>query len=118
VTNGLCPITGNQGNPNKTTLVALLGSCACILPARGALPLMLQKVVNRKPVPFMPHKHVPDYLLCYVVETLACGHTLTVYPQTDALVAVRRDCQECGQPVPKKKPYSVTSARPAVERTA
>jgi hypothetical protein len=56
----------------------------------------LQKVVHRKPVAFQPHAHVPDYLLCYVVETLACGHTLTTFPQSDPLIAVRRDCKDCG----------------------
>lgn len=56
---------------------------------------MLQKVLHRKPVAFCPHSHVPDYLLCYCIETLACGHKLTTYPQSDALIAVRRDCKEC-----------------------
>jgi hypothetical protein len=74
---------------------------------------MLQKVVRRNPVPFQPHVTEPTYLLVYVVETLACGHTLTTYPQADPLIAVRRDCLECGEPtsLKKKPPYSVTLAR-------
>jgi hypothetical protein len=55
----------------------------------------LQRVVHRKPVPYMPHAHVPEYLLVYVVETLECGHRVTVYPQADSLIASRRRCQEC-----------------------
>jgi len=56
---------------------------------------MLSKVTHRKPVPFQPHAHVPSYLLCYVVETLACGHSLITHPQGDPLIAVRRDCKKC-----------------------
>jgi len=56
---------------------------------------MLQRVMHRKPVAFQPHAHVPEYLLCYVVETLACGHKIEVFPQADPLIAVRRDCKRC-----------------------
>ncbi len=56
----------------------------------------LRKVVHRKPVPFMPYAHVPEYLLCFCVETLECGHTLQTHPQADPLIAVRRRCQLCG----------------------
>jgi len=68
----------------------------------------LQKVTHRKPVAFQPHAHVPSYLLVYVIETLSCGHTVTTYPQTDPLIAVRRDCKKCGStviefPAPRKK---------------
>jgi hypothetical protein len=57
---------------------------------------ILKRVVHRKPVPYMPHATEPQYLLCYVVETLECGHSVTVYPQADPLIAPRRRCQECG----------------------
>lgn len=72
--------------------------------------MLLKKVVHRKPVPFRPHESEPNYLLCYVVETLECGHKLTVYPNPDPLVAVRRDCKHCGSaesfsaPTSPKKP--------------
>lgn len=56
---------------------------------------MLQKVLHRRPVAFCPHSHVPEYLLVYIVETLACGHKITTYPQADPLIAVRRDCKDC-----------------------
>ncbi len=72
---------------------------------------MLQKVVHRHPVPFQPHAHVPEYLLCYVVETLSCGHKVTTYPAADPLIAVRRDCKHCDpkvlefpSPSPQSKP--------------
>ena len=57
--------------------------------------MRLKKVVHRKPVP-CHHENAPTYLLVYVVETLECGHTLTIYPQADPLIAVRRDCKPCG----------------------
>ncbi|HXM64456.1 MAG TPA: hypothetical protein VN950_26585 [Terriglobales bacterium] len=56
---------------------------------------VLRKVVHRKPVPFMPYAHVPDYLLVHVTETLECGHTLEIFPGVDPLIAQRRRCQEC-----------------------
>jgi hypothetical protein len=31
----------------------------------------------------------------WVQETLECGHTITVYPACDALIAKYRDCPEC-----------------------
>ena len=43
------------------------------MPAKAAL----KRVVHRKPVPYMPHAHVPQYLLVYVVETLERGHKVT-----------------------------------------
>lgn len=71
----------------------------------------LRKVLHRKPVPFMPYAHVPRYLLVHVVETLECGHTLTTYPQSDPLIAVRRRCVNCDDNqvsgVPKKPSGSV-----------
>jgi len=80
--------------------------------------LRLEKVIHRKPVPFRPYESAPNYLLCYVVETLACGHTLTTYPPADPLVAARRQCKECGAKVlganlvefraAKKKPQKVS----------
>lgn len=76
----------------------------------GDTLLRLVQVVHRKPVPYRPYEHVPDYLLCYVIETLACGHQLTTYPAADPLIAVRRDCKDCGSnliefpsPKPKRK---------------
>ncbi len=65
----------------------------------------LRLVTLRTPKAYRPHAHVPDYLLCYVVETLECGHTLTVYPQADPLIARRRACSECEPAsLPQKKP--------------
>lgn len=65
----------------------------------------LRLVTLRTPKAYRPHAHVPDYLLCYVVETLECGHTLTVYPQSDPLIARRRACSECEpSSLPQKKP--------------
>ena len=40
-----------------------------------------------------------DYLGVYCVETLECGHKVATYPQADALIAVRRDCKDCGSNV-------------------
>jgi len=65
-------------------------------PAKEAFHMRLRKVVHRKPVAFRPHSSSPDYLLCYCVETLECGHALTTYPQADPLIAVRRECRVCG----------------------
>lgn len=69
--------------------------------------MRLKKVIHRKPVPFQVSENAPNYLLCYVVETLECGHTVTTYPQVDPLIAVRRDCKDCGSvlqfPVGRKK---------------
>ena len=71
----------------------------------------LRLVTLRTPKAHRPHDHVPEYLLCYVVETLECGHTLTVYPQADPLIARRRVCHECESLVsslpPEKSPHSV-----------
>lgn len=72
------------------------------MPAKATLV----KVVHRKPEPFMPYANHPDYLLCFVTETLACGHALTVFPQNDPLIARHRRCQHCGQ-VPKKPVQAV-----------
>lgn len=80
------------------------------MPAKATL----RRVVHRKPVPFMPHVSEPKYLLVYVVETLECGHRVTVYPQADPLIAQRRSCGECdGDKVvvikaPKKPSASVS----------
>ena len=64
-------------------------------------PVRLQKVVHRKPVPFLLHPEREDraYLGVYCVETLECGHKVATYPQADALIAVRRDCKDCGSNV-------------------
>ena len=71
-----------------------------------------RKVVHRKPVPFRPHEHVPDYLLVYIIETLECGHQIHTFPTADPLIAVRRNCTECDECKPKKKPSaSVTEVR-------
>ena len=80
----------------------------------------MRRVVFRKPVPFMPHVREPKYLLVYVIETLECGHTLRVFPQSDPLIARARHCQSCDEDevtpidVPKKPPESVRL--PIVER--
>ena len=53
----------------------------------------------------MPYPHAPDYLLCFVTETLACGHAVTVFPQNDPLIARHRRCQHCERvQMPPKKP--------------
>lgn len=78
---------------------------------------VLRRVLHRRPVPFMPHAHVPEYLLCFIVETLECGHTVDVYPPDDPLIAVRRRCHACdsGKVVeidaPKKPAVSVSIER-------
>lgn len=74
---------------------------------------VLKRVVHRKPVPYMPFATEPKYLLCYMIETLECDHTVAVYPQADPLIARYRRCQECDRnniiavDVPKKPPASV-----------
>lgn len=113
-----CPITGTEVTPRRYFPRQSFSGLLPKIPATGEFSQMLQKVTHRNPVPFQPHKHVPEYLLCYVIETLACGHQVTIYPQADSLVAVRRDCQQCGGTVPKKKPYSVVSVRSEVHKTA
>ena len=86
------------------------------MPAKATL----SKVVHRKPEPFMPYAHVPEYLLCFVTETLACGHMVTIDPDPDPLIARYRRCHECdaGKVAPisgAKKP--VESVRlPMVEK--
>lgn len=77
------------------------------LPSLGARPLakkvsrvaqyILQKVVSRKPIGFQPNpKKVPNYILCYVEETLECGHVVKVYPgEGETLTARKRSCHEC-----------------------
>jgi hypothetical protein len=74
----------------------------------------LRLVLSRKPVPFMPHASEPKCLLVYVVETLECGHELTVYPQCDPLIAKRRICPDCAALPHAKKPAQ--SVRPEAER--
>jgi len=64
--------------------------------------MRLQKVVSRKPVGHRPHpEQCPEYIVCYCVETLACGHTITSHynPPVERLVAQRRDCKVCGSQV-------------------
>ncbi len=99
------PSRANEGAPAKENL----------LPK----PAALQKVVHRKPVPFRPYAHVPEYLLVYCVEKLECGHELHTHPQADPLIAMRRRCQKCGSVgVPKKLPTSVKLSRLDVRKVA
>jgi hypothetical protein len=70
----------------------------------------LRRVVRRKPVAFRPHVSEPDYLLCYCVEILDCGHTVNTYPQADNLVAVRRRCSCCDE-IPARKSVQLKSAQ-------
>jgi hypothetical protein len=56
--------------------------------------------------------HVPDYLLVYVVESLSCGHKITIYPQADLLIAARRDCKDC-EPKILPFPAPVTTRKKA-----
>ena len=75
----------------------------------------LRLVVRRIPKAYRPHEHVSDYLLCYVIEELECGHEMTVYPQADPLIAKRRLCHKChdaASSLPPKKP-SAGVAKPA-----
>jgi hypothetical protein len=60
----------------------------------------IQLVLSRRPVPFRIKR---NYLGCYVVEALECGHEITVYPQADPLIAKRRNCPECIKPTRKAK---------------
>jgi hypothetical protein len=85
------------------------------MPAKATL----RRVVHRKPVPFRPYAHVPEYLLCHVTETLECGHTLEIFPQADPLIAVRRRCQECDgeqNPIAALKKPSGSVGIPSVRR--
>ncbi len=66
-------------------------------------------VVARKPVPFQPDPRNSQYILVYVTEQLDCGHELTVYPQTDPLVARRRLCPGCATPTARKPAQSVAA---------
>jgi len=61
------------------------------MPAKATL----SRVVHRKPEPFMPFAQLPEYLLCFVTETLECGHELTIFPQCDPLIAHYRRCHAC-----------------------
>jgi hypothetical protein len=82
----------------SNTSFGVQGACSgesALTPAKTAL----RKVVHRRPVPFRPYAHVPEYLLVYCVETLECGHTVETHPQADPLIAVRRRCQECDREV-------------------
>ena len=80
-----------------------------------ALQFIYQKVVRRKPVPFIPNEKNPEYILCYVKEELECGHTIVVHPHDgETLTARKRSCHECsgfiaGLKLPelKKKAQSV-----------
>ena len=72
----------------------------------------LHRVVHRRPVAYRPHENVPEYLLAYCVETLDCGHKLSVYPAADPLIARYRKCPDCDQKVlelPPKKPVQSAS---------
>lgn len=60
--------------------------------------MRLQRVVDRKPVGHRPHPdRCPDYIVCYCVETLECGHAVTTFynPPSDSLIAKRRECKNC-----------------------
>lgn len=78
----------------------------------------LRLVIRREPKPYRPHESEPAYLLCYVIEQLECGHSLTVYPQADPLIAKRRLCQKCQgllEALPPKKPASSVRLKAAQE---
>jgi hypothetical protein len=56
----------------------------------------------------------PEYVVCEQIETLACGHKLTVYQQADACIATRRQCHQCdGLKLAPKKPASNVVEMPA-----
>lgn len=103
------PAVGVQGASPEASLK---------MPVKAAL----KRVVHRKPVPFMPYASEPKYLLVYVIESLECGHRVTVYPQADPLIAARRRCQECdgGEVIAidalKKPSVSVRFANPERKR--
>lgn len=79
----------------------------------------LRLVVRRVPKAYRPHEHVPEYLLCYVIEQLECGHEMTVYPEADLLIAKRRVCHQCQDVskaiLPPKKPAHSVKPNPAEE---
>jgi len=56
-----------------------------------------QRVVSRIPVGFQPDaKKAPKQILCYVIETLECGHEKTVHPSDrEPLTARSRVCHQC-----------------------
>lgn len=68
-----------------------------ITTAKKPAPCSYQKVISRRPVPFQPNpKKEPKHILCYIEETLKCGHTVTVYPgELEPLTARRRNCHDC-----------------------
>jgi len=115
----VCPLSLHASNPAFAVGVRSASPEASFeMPAKAAL----KRVVHRKPVPYMPHASEPKYLLVYVTELLECGHRVTVYPQADALIAVRRRCPECddGKVVSiesaKKPSVSVRSVNPEKKR--
>ena len=66
----------------------------------------LHKVVERRPIAFQPYpENEPSYLLCYVQETLECGHQIDVnfIEGVEVLTAKYRRCPECdsGQALPR-----------------
>lgn len=63
----------------------------------------LRAVLERRPVSFCPHAHIPEYRLTFYVERLACGHEIHTFPQADPLTAKRRVCQECAEQVVLRK---------------
>ena len=70
----------------------------------------LSSVILRTPHPYQPYPKNPQYLLCYVTETLECGHELVFYPHADPLIARRRSCLECAA-LPEKKPVQSVPAK-------
>jgi hypothetical protein len=55
--------------------------------------------------------------VCHFIETLACGHKITTYPQSDPGIATRRNCIDCDgrKKVPRRPPDNVV-VMPVPER--
>jgi hypothetical protein len=122
--------TSAQSRSMVPFVVAVQGAS----PQESPMPLwpkaVLRRVLSRKPMPFSAFPDRPDalnFLRCYMVETLECGHRVETYfnPPVDNLTAKYRRCKKCDEAAnvieitagKKKPPVSVgTVAARKVER--
>jgi hypothetical protein len=66
---------------NARTATALPAVHVAVRGALSVAEYILQKVVRRKPVPFLKSEKDLKNLGCYILETLECGHTVEVHPE-------------------------------------
>lgn len=85
-----------------------------------AFPLL--KVVQRIPRAFLRYPEREDakhFLGVFVIEELECGHTQTVFVETDPLIARYRRCLPCEQGMAvARKPARAVSLEMAVKVAA